>query len=301
MKTAILEIYPDRKRNLNRIDAHARNSIELANELPAELLICEQDYIRALKKQYDILILAYVVYYAPHKYIEKLVNNNPNAKKFLINNEYNQSSTLSTFKNFEIITNNYKKYRWKTHVVNLNLLLAKQPNIIKAKKYDCIYYGTYRQNREKYFKRYLKGEMYLSTSLKNMKKYKHLGVEPKYINKLKWIKNKETLNKFRYNLYIEDEYTHNVYNHLANRYYEAGFCNNVVIFDNNCLNTIKKSEISGYDYKEYIVNNYEELQEKIEYFNKNFNSHLQHQKKWRENELLNRQNVIDKIKNIIYN
>ncbi len=200
------------------------------------------------------------------------------------------------------ITKNEKFCEKKIHL-NLNLLIAKNPNNIIKKKYDCIYYSRWREGRKKYLKKYLKDNIYFSSDTKNFKKHKHIGCNPKYLKKLSWIDKKETLNLFKYSLYIEDEFTHKVFNNLANRWYEAGFCNNVVFFDVNCLNTIRKSEIAEYEeqIKFYIVSSYEELQEKIKECNKDFIKHLEVQKSWRKNELHLREKMLDDLKNIIYN
>lgn len=308
MNVAVIEVYPNKKMDIKKmIDAHLRNSVIISNEINADLLCVESDFMKALKKNYDILILGYASGYAPFQLIKKLVNNNPNAKKIVLSNEYNIVPSIGGFNPYDLIANYDKiKSKGKTiknfYTLNLNLLFARLPNEITEKKYNCIYYGTFRINRVKYFKEYLQNEIYLSTSDKNFKKYKHIGANPKYIKKLSWDKKNETLNNFKYSLYIEDDYTHNVFNNLANRWYEAGFCNNVMFFDSNCLNTIKKSEIGIFEneIKNYIVSNYNELQKKIKECNLDFQKHLNIQKNWRKNELILRQKMIDELKKIIY-
>lgn len=289
------------------IDAHLRNSVIISKEINADLLCVESDFMRALKKNYDILILGYASGYAPFQLIKKLVDNNPNAKKIVLSNEYNIVPSIGGFNPYDLIANyDTIKSKGKTiknfYTLNLNLLFAREPNKLITKKYDCIYYGTFRINRSKYFKEYIQKDVYLSTSDKNFKKYKHIGANPKWIKKLSWDKTNETLNNFKYSLYIEDDYTHNVFNNLANRWYEAGFCNNVMFFDKNCLNTIRKSEIGIYEneIKNYIVSNHKELEEKINECNLDFEKHLEIQKNWRKNELNLRQEMIDELKEIIY-
>lgn len=309
MNIAMIEIYPNKKMDTTKmIDAHLRNSVIISKELDADLICIERDFVKALKKKYDILILGYASKYAPFKLIRRLVDNNKKAKKFVLSNEYNIVPFVGGFKPYEIICNyetlkNKGNVTLKQHTLNLNLLLSKEPNNLVTKKYDCIYYGTFRINRIKYFKEYLQHKIYLSTSDKNFKKYKNVGCNPIWIKKLSWEKQKETLNLFRYSLYIEDVFTHNVFNNLANRWYEAGFCNVIIFFDINCLNTIKKSEISQFkdQIKNYIVKDYSELINKINYCNNNFEKHLAIQKSWRLSESFCKKKIISDLKNIIYN
>ena len=305
MNIAVIEVYPNKKMHLsNMIDAHLRNSYIISKELNADLLCAESDFVKALKKEYDILILGYASGYAPFKLIRKLVEKNKDAKKYVISNEYDKNEYIGGFKPFEAIVN-YEKCNnnqsLKTHVLNLNLLLSKQANDLNKKKYDCIYYGTFRKNRAIYFQKYLQADIFVSSSNKNFKKYKNAGANPRYIKKMSWQGEKETLNNFKYSLYIEDVYTHNVFNNLANRWYEAGFCNCVVFFDINCWNTIRKSEIAQFEEQinDYIVTDYRSLQQKIEYCNQDFEKHLGIQKTWRLSESFLRQKMIEDLKNII--
>mgnify|MGYP003133907884 CR=1 FL=1 len=305
-KIALIEIYPNKKMNLKKlIDAHLRNSVIISEFLECDLLIEEKDFLKAVNKQYDVLILGYASRYAPFQLIKKIVENNPDARKIVLSNEYNITSSVAGFRPYEIISNyerlNTSKSVIQQYVLNLNLLLAKEPNALTEKKYDCIYYGTFRVNRTEYFKKYLHQDIYVSTSPKNFKKFKHIECNPKYISKLNWTSRKETLNLFKYQLYIEDVNTHDNFNNLANRWYEAGFCNNVVFFDHNCLNTIYKSEINYFieQINDYIVTDYEDLKNKIEHCNKDFEKHLAIQKGWRLNQMQLRTEMMLELKNII--
>ena len=285
-----------------RIDAYFRNTLIISDYLEATFLYNENEYNKHLDSKFDVIIIFYSNYYSPVKQMKQIADNNKDAKFFWILNEYAISAnyTFLNDKNVTYIRN------WEEEgeiMLNLNLLFSKNPNEVKEKRYECVYYGTFRLDRAEYCKEYLKEDLYLSTTSKNFKKYRHIGCTAKLINKLSWEEKKETLNLFKYQIYIEDKHTHKVFNNLANRYYEAGFCNNVIFFDVNCRNTINKSELSYYkeQVEDYIVKSYEDLQSKIKECNKDFNKHLAIQKSWRMNEATARDNMLKELKNIIYN
>lgn len=279
----------------NPIAVSYRNAKILAKELKADIIMNKTDLLQ--NKKYDVIIMTYSNRYTDFTTLQKLIHKNQ--LRIGIKSEYEEVGyDRPYFRPFTTIAN-YEG--GGDYTINTNLLIAKEANPLIAKKYDCIYYSRYREDRMKYCKEYLKGDIYLSTHPKNHKYFYHAGCRPKTIKHIDWTEGKETLNQFRYSLYLEDEYTHKVFNNLANRWYEAGFCNNVVFFDSNCWNTILKSEIGYYQeqIKDYIVSSYEELKEKIQYCNQDFEKHLAVQKSWRMNEQLLRQQMIDKLKEII--
>lgn len=279
----------------NPIAVSYRNAEILAKELNADILMNKTD--RLLNKEYDIIICTYSNRYTDFTTLKKVIRKNQ--KRYILRTEYEKMGSLITeYKPFIEICN----FEGGSNFLNTNLLIAKEPNQLTQKKYDCIYYSRYRADRMEYCKEYLQGEIYLSTHPKNHKHFFHAGCRPKLIKHIDWTPKKETLNQFRYSLYIEDKYTHNVFNNLANRWYEAGFCNNVVFFDVNCLNTIRKSEISQFETQimDYVVSSHAELIEKIKYCNLDFEKHLAIQKTWRMSEQLLRTQMIEKIKKIIY-
>lgn len=278
----------------NPIAVSYRNAEILAKELNADILMSKTDKLK--HSDYDVIICTYFNRYTDYETLKTLVRNNQ--KRFLIRSEY--EGVHGIFKGF----NPYQEicnFEIGSNFLNTNLLIAKAPNELTQKKYDCIYYSRHRADRMKYCKEYLQGSIYLSTHPKNHKHFFHAGCKPKLIKHIDWTPKKETLNLFRYSLYIEDAYTHSIFNNLANRWYEAGFCNNVVFFDVNCLNTIRKSEIAEYEneIQYYIVSTHEELQNKIKECNKDFEYHLNIQKGWRVNEMKHREDMINKLTEII--
>jgi len=285
-----------------RIDAYFRNTLIISDYLDATFIYNENEYNKHLETKFDTILIFYSNYYSPIKQMKQIADNNNEARFFWILNEYAISANYTFLKDKNVT--HIKNWEEEGEIMlNLNLLFSKKPNEVKDKPYDCVYYGTFRTDRAEYCKEYLKEDLCLSTTSKNFKKYRHIGCTAKLIKKLSWEENKETLNLFKYQLYIEDKYTHKVFNNLANRYYEAGFCNNVVFFDVNCRNTINKSELNYYkeQVEDYIVKGYEDLQNKIKECNKDFDKHLAIQKSWRMNEATARTNMLEELKNIIYN
>lgn len=304
-KVALLETGTVTEKSIN---AHVKLSYLLRDNFGWDL-VSREKYKNYLNNKYDKLIVVYACRYAPIKIIKYLVDNNTSAKLFWITNEYNLpiNSSLEYLNRggYHIISNFEKSKKFKFgndySFLNLNVLMFKKPNELKLdqKKYDLIYYGTFRPGRGKYFIKYLDNNIYLSTSIKNFKKFKYMinGKCPKWIKSLSWENGRETLNNFRFSLYIEDEYTHKVYNNLANRFYEALFCNCITMFDSNCRNTIERS---GIDLDEiFIVKNRNELRNKIKLIRNDFTSYLKIQQKYTDQFLNERENVLKEIKNII--
>jgi hypothetical protein len=177
--------------------------------------------------------------------------------------------------------------------------MAETPNKVIPKKYDGIYWGAFREDRKEYFKKYLQSEMYLSTSSKSREKFYEFGCRPHYLKPIDW--SNPIVDYFRYTLYIEDKWIHTNFHNIANRWYEAGIHNNVIFFDENCWNTISKSNIKDVFDKYFLVSSYEELQGKFNECSKHYEDILLLQQKWHELDLIEKKEVLMKIKRIVEN
>lgn len=312
LKIAIVDVKQGTKEYSNFTAVNMRNGFILEKELGADFLYTE-GHLRE-KKGYDIIIFGFTSNRSDIDGLKIFLSNNPFAQCFVLCGEYEQNRAMANHyahRPFTVIRNFVGKSELIERdrdlvlndiFLNINLLVARTPNSYSPKKNDCVYYGRWRVGRAKSLSKY-SSAIFLSTSDKNKVLFHNAGCKPiSYIKPLKWDYRREQLNLFRYSLYCEDEYTHTHYNCLANRWYEAGFCNNVVFFDKDCENTIKKSEIGEYyeQIKEYIVSDCDDLKTKIANCNKNFEQHLAVQKKWRNNELNLRKNMIEELKNILY-
>lgn len=290
----------------NSITAHTRSIIELSKQLDIELVSTSEEIQQLNPKHYKKIAVFGSAFYPKTAEIEAWIRKCDNPVIIWINNEYQcspNSEYARLIKDYEsIVISNVAKNKVKGHndfhLLNLNTLLVNEPNSIILKKYDLLYYGTYRPNRRLYLQKYFNDtDFYLSSTKKNLRKFYQLaGCNATFCNKLNWTKDKETLNLFKYSLYIEDEFTHGNYNHLANRFYECLFCNVVQFFDKSCSNTIQTADIEFDDY--YYVDSYEELKDKVE--NTDFDRALQQQQEmWLNNALQEKKQVLEQLKYIL--
>jgi hypothetical protein len=266
MKVLLLEASPLSEKPINM---HVKNSKIIQNYLKSQKdVVCDLISVasggdaitnkimyRVLEKEYDFVILNYSSPYLHKELCNKIKKRNKNAKYGWITSEYDliphtyfkYDFIIANFEEGVINKSKYDKYK----MINLNTFIYNGLNKPVKKKYNTIYYSRYRPDRNVYVKKYESKDVYLSTSKKNVFKYKQNNIKNyKFIDKLNMEKGSEQLNYFNSNLYIEDEYTHNHFNNLANRFYESLQCNCVSFFDKSCLNTIKKS---GYHINDYFI------------------------------------------------
>lgn len=292
------------------ISAHTRNAIIIANELKLPLISTYEETKNFNANDFENFVIVGSAFYPKTAHIEKWIRTNTKAKIIWINNEYSttpNSEYYRMMKDFEsIVISNVGEESTKCkrhdefHLMDLNSLMWRSSNETIYKKYDWIYYGTYRPGRRLYFQKYFGEHIHVSSSTRNLKRIEQLsGVDATWIKALNWEQGKETLNLYKYSLYIEDEYTHEHYNHLANRFYESLMCNVVQFFDVNCMKTIKKSGIPFCDFS-YYVSNAEELKNITSTVDdKNYQLLQEKQRTWNEYAQNQRNDVLCQLEKIL--
>lgn len=290
----------------NATTAYTRNALILSKELNIPLISTYQEAERLNAKDFDKFIISGSAFYPETARIERWIRNHANPVIIWLNNEYSttpNSEYYRLMKDFySVVVSNVSADSVKCkgyddfHLLNLNVLFYSGQNSVLHKKYNCIYYGTYRPGRRIYFQRYFQGDyIHVSSSSKNIKQFSQLGgCDAIWCDKLNWESRKESLNLFKYSLYIEDEYTHEHYNHLANRFYECLNCNVVQLFDKNCVTTLKKS---GYNCSlaEFVSDSSD-----LEFFTKSdFEKLHKRQSAWNIPARIERQDVINKLSKIL--
>ena len=281
---------------------HWQNAKIISDYLGADLIWSYPKVNDEVKSGYDIIIFNHSSHYAyiSHEWIDK----NPKAKFFYIVNEYSIGEpdmlwyTIKNFSNYQIIANfpiegwvsGVKKYVEKWNMLNLNSIIynpkKKNNDFFNINKVGCIYYGTCRKGRVKYFKKYLTKDVMLSTHFKNVDKFKKCGVTSLISDRIDW--NTSGLSLYNQSLYLEDERTHIHYNHLANRFYEALNYDCTPIFSEECRRTV---ELSGYDIgEEYFINDSSQLKSKL---------NLKCKQEWHDMALKEKNKTLEQIKQII--
>lgn len=303
MRIAIIETVPKPK---NPIDAHVRNSIIIQKCLAEEgheinIFFCDD----VLTGKFDVILISYATPYPSFKRLDEFFQDNKYAPVGWITNEYNLRPNGMFYKIFKsrksFVLANYVSSAVKFscfdnfYHIDINPLLFVRPKRKPEKKYDFIYFGTFREGRTKYFRRYLHAPVYLSTSTKNAKKFIHEGCNPVFIKKLNW-KN-SALSKFRFSLYIEDEFTHSNYNTLSNRFYESLANECVVLFDESCRNTLEKSGLEKSVYENFIISSLDDM--KAKFNERNYQINLERQMAWMDAVEIKQKKVIKDIENIL--
>lgn len=301
MKILIIDSHKGTKNTIPQ-NLHWQNAKILADYFQADLIWSYPSVNDHIKTDYDIIIFVHASHYAYTDY--EWIKRNPNAKLFYITNEYNLGEPRTLWmaakegRKYTVIANHnhhiskvVMKYVNDWHVLNLNALSfspQKEPlnSLISFNKENCVYYGSFRKGREKYFNKYLTKDVVLSTHNKNILKFKNCGVTSDITNRIDW--NNRGIFDYAMSLYIEDVITHANYNFLANRFYEALNYNCVPIFSIECMNTVL---LSGYEIsKDYFITNSTEIKTKNE---------LSICDKWLNMAHEEKQNVLKNIKNLL--
>lgn len=255
-----------------------------------------------IKGGYDRIIFNHASHYSYVDYA--WLQASPDAKLFYITNEYNLGEPRALWmgvkegRRYEVIANHQpkvskivQKYVNDWHFVNLNTLIF-SPILPNKQKSGCVYYGSFRKDREISFRKYLKGHVTISTHQKNREKFQNIGVNGPFVDRINW--SKDGLMNFKTSLYIEDEITHENYNCLANRFYECLNYNVLPLFDAACKNTVA---LSGYDVADYfIVDNESSVKELTEDPPVTYQDYLQ---RWKETATVEKRNVLTKISGIV--
>lgn len=93
---------------------------------------------------------------------------------------------------------------------------------------------------------------------------------------------------------MEDAFTHDNFNNLANRFYESLGAGCVVLFDKGCINTLEQAGLKNY--KEFIIDSKKDL---LAFKNKNFTKLLKKQEVWKADIRKQKKNVIKEIEKIL--
>lgn len=252
--------------------AHVRNCIEITNHLKSKGHYCEFIDVKTtaldVNIQYDIILFSAATFYFDFTKLDKLIKNQKKCRIGWMTNEFELFANGYTKDHMTFMINNFDEAGIKkAHrhdqllTTNLNTLMARPRNEKIEKKYDVCYWGTYRKYRIKYFQKYFDERMLLSTSTKNIKKFQDIDVSCMVTDKLSWEDGNESLNFVKASIYIEDSKTHGWFNYMANRFFEALFCNTAMFFDVSCQNTIDKDIYLIDPY--FIVDGPDELEERI--------------------------------------
>ena len=314
MKVVILETY--RKTKEHSFDGQLRGALILQKELGWEVVFAfdQGHYKRLFQEKIDVIILSRGMFWTDRENMTRLLDLNPQAKVYFMIWDYVMKTNsfireINKKRNLILLTNGYddgektlkiKKEFSKTIVYDFNLLLAKKPNPLEQKIYDVIYWGGFREKRKKYFEKYFKENIFVSS----IDKDKFKDVCPK-CDLVSWLSqsfynwdNSDILNRFYATIYINDDVPYT--QPMSNRVYEALQHNVLVFFDANCKSVMGKAGLKN-DF--FIVDSYKELIDKVKETKKDLNhlACLNIQQSWYLKKLIEQKELLQSLKRDIEN
>lgn len=256
---------------------HWQNADIIADILGADLIWSYPTVNDNIKSGYDAIIFVHASHYAFTDY--KWVEQSPDAKLFYITNEYNLGEPRTLWmaakqgRKYTVIGNHdssaskvVMKYVDEWININLNALIFNPINTqfepFRNVRSGCIYYGSFRKDRSKYFEKYLTKNVLLSTHSKNIDKFRNAGATSDITGRIDW--RKDGLFKYKHSLYIEDEKTHTNYNYLGNRFYEALNYGCLPLFSEECRNTVSLSDYKNFITDEYFIDSSDQIKDKVD-------------------------------------
>lgn len=277
---------------------HWQNAKAIADHLGAKLIWSYDGVNDEIESDFDAIVFVHASHYS---YTDLAwIDKSPNAKLFYVTNEYNLGeprtlwSAAKCGRRYTVIANHegkiskvVKKYVDDWKIINLNALAYKGKQKTPCEKSGCIYWGNFRKDRSKHFLNYLNG-IVVSTSKANVQKFKELGISTNFVGRVDW--NGRGVMDYATSLYIEDEVTHDNYNHLANRFYESLDSDTTPLFDVSCWRTV---QLSGYEIPDdFFVCSVSELKKKTE-------NRPEIPESWREVAAAEKRAALDGIKRIV--
>ncbi|MDD4515392.1 hypothetical protein [Massilibacteroides sp.] len=292
----------------NPTTSHCRTIQEIAKALSLPLISTSEELKELNPSEFENFVVIGSAFYPKTAEIESFIRRSKKPHIFWLNNEHTCSPNSeyarlikdypsTVISNLVEEGNKVRGYN-RFILLNLNSLLMQQPNPLTQKKYDILYYGTYRPGRRLYFQKYFADadEFILSSKTKNLRKFKQLaGCNCRFADSPQWIRGRESFNLVKYTIYLEDELMHKNFNHLSNRFYEALYCNVVQFFEETTRSTIERHGV----YKipdRYFVTDKKSLVSKINEFD--FDACLVDQHQWASIAIEEKKNVLKELKRI---
>ena len=266
MKIALLDARRSGGNPENSITVAVRNMLELENYFKADFFYSAEQ-LKESTDDYDVIICGFGSFSTEINESTAFLNKNKNAVLFWLVSDYEQTTFAPLFyskRKFHIIKSFEHQMKNKMakeqYFVNINALLSGGYNKNVKEVSKVVYYGRWRDGRADYFRQYLQGGVFVSTSQKNKRRFLENGCNPLFLPALSWKDNGENLKQFKVSIYLEDKFTHSNYCCPANRHYEAVKCGVHQLFQAESLNTFDRYELEVP--RELVFNNYKELIDK---------------------------------------